>query len=405
MSLAMVLFASAVASGSRPLPAIASRARLPAPPPPLLAYLGQAPTLTSPVIAPLAPVRPPAALAHKVRLGLVASGLDEPVGLEIAPADPRRRLFVVEKGGRIRILKDGRLLSRPFLDLRGRVSRGAEQGLLGLAFHPRYVRNGRFFVNYTDLRGDTRIVEYAVSSDPDRADPAAVREWLFLDQPFSNHNGGALVFGPDGALWIGTGDGGSANDPLGHAQNPRSLFGKMLRLEVDAGGSPEIVMTGLRNPWRYSWDRATRDLYIADVGQNRYEEIDVLPLERQTGANLGWPLMEGRHCRAWRCNEAAFTLPVLEYTHADGCSITGGYVYRGKALPELTGHYFYSDWCTAWIRSFRLSGGMVRDSYDWREILDPERRLAQVTSFGQDHAGELYVISQEGTIFRLERAE
>ena len=355
---------------------------------------------------PLAPLpEPPAALAKLVRLQTVAGGLDQPIGLEVAQGDPARRLFVVEKTGRIRILKGGKMLGQPFLDLHGKVSGGMEQGLLGLAFHPGYTRNGRFFINYTDTKGDTHVVEHRVSAAPDRADPTPVRELLFLDQPFRNHNGGNLEFGPDGAMWVGTGDGGSANDPFGNGQNPKSLFGKMLRFDVDKGGPPEIVLNGLRNPWRFSFDGGTGDLYIADVGQNKYEEIELLPGGKIGGQNLGWNLMEGMHClKGDGCNKTGLTLPVVEYSHDDGRSITGGIVYRGKAIPELAGHYFYSDYCSGWVRSFRWSQGAVHDPFEWRSALDPRRQLREVASFGQDHDGELYVVSQEGTLFRMDRA-
>lgn len=350
------------------------------------------------------PPAPPPAL-REIRLAVVATGLDQPVGMAVAPGDARRRLFVVEKTGRVRILVGGKVLAAPFLDLSRQVSRGMEQGLLGLAFHPRYASNGRFFVNYTDRAGDTRIVAYRASRDPDRADPASAREVLSLKQPFRNHNGGHLAFGPDGLLYIGTGDGGGSYDPHDNAQNPGSLLGKMLRLDVDADFRPEILMSGLRNPWRYSFDRRTGDLYIADVGQNRLEEINALPGGRFGGLNLGWDDYEGSRCLKAACDAAGMVMPIAEFDHADGsCSITGGHVYRGKALPELDGRYFFSDWCSGILRSLRWSGGAVHEVHDWKRLLDPAGEVDQVTAFGEDADGELHILSQRGRIFKLERA-
>jgi glucose/arabinose dehydrogenase len=355
-----------------------------------------------------------------VALERVAAGLDEPVGLAFAPGDPRARLFIVEKPGRIRVLEGGRVREAPFLDVSALVSGGSEQGLLGLAFHPRYADNGRLFVNYTDRRGDTRIVELrAAPGDPDRADPASARELLRIEQPYSNHNGGHLAFGPDGKLYVGTGDGGMRDDPHGHGQNRSSLLGKMLTLDVDdarwlradepryAPERPalEILQIGLRNPWRYSFDRATGDLYIADVGQDRYEEVHVAPAGRLAGHNFGWNAVEGDgHClRGGACSQEGMTRPAIEYTHGEGCSITGGFVYRGRDLPELDGIYFYADYCTALLRSFRWQDGRAVDAMDWKDTLDYRGQLSRVSSFGEDEQGELYVASQDGAIFKLVR--
>lgn len=369
--------------------------------------------------APPPPPRVPATVARGVTLTRIVDGLDEPVALTFAPGDPRRRLFVVEKVGRVRILVDGRLqaATAPFLDVSARVSTWTEQGLLGLAFHPDYARTRRFYVNFTDVKGDTRVVEMeARADDPDHADPASERELLHVDQPHRNHNGGNLVFGPDGKLYVGLGDGGSAGDPHGNGQNDRALLGKMLRLDVDEGRAsgtrprPVIVAKGLRNPWRYSFDRATGDLWIADVGQDRYEEVDVLPAATlRAGAptpNLGWNVMEGLHCYTPRdCARDGFVLPLLEYGHDDGCSITGGFVYRGRALPALAGTYFYADYCTAIVRSVRRDpSGAARDPWEWRPALDPAARLANVSSFGEDADGELYVLSLGGAIYRFDPA-
>ena len=354
------------------------------------------------------PPPPPRAEASGVGLARVADRLDEPVGLAWAPGDPSRRMFIVEKTGRIRIHKDGRVLAAPFLDMADRVSGGSEQGLLGLAFHPRYQENGRFFINYTDLRGDTRVAELRASAgDPDRADPASLRELLHIPQPYSNHNGGHLLFGPDGRLYIGTGDGGKRDDPHGNSQNRASLLGKMLTLDVDAPAPrPEILQIGLRNPWRYSFDRETGDLYIADVGQDRWEEVHVVPAGKLAGHNFGWNQVEGDgHCLrdGGPCPQEGMTRPVLEYPHTEGCSITGGFVYRGKALPELRGLYFYADYCTTLLRSFRWQDGRVVDPRDWREILDPEGQLSRISSFGEDPDGELHVASQDGAVFKIVR--
>lgn len=367
-----------------------------------------------PATRPPPPV--PADVARGVTLTKIVDGLDKPVALTFAPGDTSGRLFIVEKIGRVRILENGRLqpAAAPFLDLQGRVSTWTEQGLLGLAFAPDYAQTHRFYVNLTDPKGDTRVLELATrADDPAHADPASEREILFVDQPYKNHNGGHLAFGPDGKLYVGLGDGGSAGDPRGNGQNDRALLGKMLRLDVDAGrdGSarprPVIVAKGLRNPWRYAFDRATGDLWIGDVGQDRYEEVDVLPaatLASGRVANFGWNVMEGAHCYARRdCDPTPFVPPLLEYDHDEGCSITGGYVYRGRALPALAGAYFYADYCTALVRSVRAdANGRPRDEWDWRAALDPESRLANISSFGEDAAGELYILSLDGPVYRFD---
>lgn len=375
----------------------------------LLALAGCRPASASPRAVPV-----PTDVAAGVRLTRIASGLAKPVAFAVAPGDTTGRLFVVEQTGKIRIIRDGVLLAEPFLDLTARVStsadtRGSEQGLLGLAFHPRFAANGRFFVNFTDTTGTTRVVERTIGrDDPDRAAPGNERIVLSVDQPYANHNGGHLAFGPDGRLYVGLGDGGSAGDPKGNGQNPTSLLGKMLALDVDAGpdAKPTVVALGLRNPWRYGFDRETGDLWIADVGQNRFEEIDVLTVAMRTASaptNFGWNAVEGMHCfRGPLCDQRRFTPPVLEYGHDDGCSITGGYVYRGTRLPALVGRYFFADYCTAIIRSVRRDGTTVRDVWDWRQALDPESRLASLSSFGEDAAGELYLLSLDGDVYRFD---
>ncbi|MGH7535539.1 MAG: PQQ-dependent sugar dehydrogenase, partial [Gemmatimonadales bacterium] len=337
--------------------------------------------------------------AGTVPVGLeeVTAGLDFPLDLTTPPGDVER-LFVAEKGGRIRIVKNGSLLPEPFLDISTQVSTGSEQGLLGFTFTPDYGVSGRFVVHYTDLAGDTRLSVFTVSTDPDRADPASEKLILTTPQPFANHNGGQVVFGPDGYLYLGLGDGGSGGDPLGNGQDLTDFLGSLLRLDLSPGTSyaippdnpfagatdarPEVWSHGLRNPWRFSFDRATGDLYIADVGQDRWEEIDVaLGSEGGgNGVNYGWSRMEGNHCfGASRCDPTGLALPVLEYSHQHGCSVTGGYVYRGAAIPALQGHYFYADLCQGWVRSFRLQDGHPAEEADWPTL----RPGGLISSFGQ----------------------
>lgn len=337
----------------------------------------------------------PAALAQAPALALqeVASGLDAPVYAMAPPGDPR--LFVVEQTGRIRILADGGLREQPFLDVSALISSGGEQGLLGLAFHPDYATNGRFFINYTDTSGNTQVVAYR--ADGDVADPASAEVLLSVEQPYSNHNGGWIGFGPDGLLYVGMGDGGAGGDPENRAQNPGEKLGKILRVNVDAGGKPEAFALGVRNPWRMAFDG--NDLYVADVGQGAYEEISVITTA-DIGANLGWKIMEGPACfRAASCDQAGLVLPILSYGRDDGrCSITGGFVYRGSALPALDGTYFYSDFCDGRIRSLRYADGQASEATDWTDQLGT---AGQVTSFGLDSAGELYVMNMDGQLLKL----
>jgi glucose/arabinose dehydrogenase len=363
-------------------------------------------------LPPAAPPPPvPAALAGKVKLELVTRDTVEAVGLEAVPGEPVGRLFVVEKQGPIRILRGNKLDPKPFYDMTGKVSLwkkpNGEQGLLGLAFHPNYLKNGRLFINYTDLKGDTRVVELHVDKkDPNRVDPASAKEIFFVDQPYDNHNAGDLEFGPDGKLYILLGDGGKANDPHGHGQNPKSILSKIVRIDVEKSkAEPEILGKGMRNPWRYTFDKKTGDLWIADVGQNVFEWVHMIPAAKITGpTNLGWNITEGKNCfNAETCKRDGIQSPLIDYSHTEGCSITGGYVYRGKGIPELDGHYFYSDYCTAILRSFRQKDGKAVDHFDWKDALDPESTLAKVAAFGQDQAGELYVITHEGPILKLVR--
>lgn len=349
------------------------------------------------------------------QLEVLVSGLEEPVYLTAPPGDAER-LFIVERTGRIRIVAAGSLLGAPFLDITARVRSGGEQGLLSMAFHPDYDTNGYFYVDYTDTGGDTRVVRYSVSSDPDMADPGSDVEVLSVAQPFTNHNGGLVAFGPDGMLYVGLGDGGSSGDPQENAQDPSTLLGSLLRVDVDVASPygvpsdnplvgdptarPEVWAYGLRNPWRFSFDRATGDLYIADVGQGAREEISFQPASSNGGENYGWNVMEGGQCfdPPSGCDRSGLTLPVLDYPHSQGCSVTGGYVYRGEDFPELRGRYFYADFCSTWIRSFRVDGGEAVDLRDHSDQFGP---VPSVSSFGEDDRGELYVLSLEGTVYRI----
>lgn len=334
---------------------------------------------------------------------MIVTGLQRPVDLQ---PDGSGRLFVIEKRGRIRIIENNQLLETPFLDIAERVrSTGNEQGLLGLAFHPQYQSNGRFFVNYTDINGDTVIARFQVSSDPNVADANSEVMLLGVDQPFANHNGGGLAFGPDGYLYIGLGDGGSQGDPNGNGQNTGVLLGKLLRLDVDAADpyavpadnpfGNEVWDYGFRNPWRFSFDKSTSDLYIGDVGQNQWEEIDFVPAGSPGGANFGWNHREGAHDYAGG-GPAGMIDPVAEYSHPEGgCSVTGGYVYRGS-MTEWNGIYLYGDYCTGMI------WGLLQIDGGWQNQLLFDLDVT-ITSFGQDESGELYLTSDNGGVFRLVR--
>lgn len=336
---------------------------------------------------------PALAQEARVRLESVAQGLDSPVFVTAPAGDTR--LFVVEQTGRILILADGQLLAEPFLDVSDRISTGGERGLLGLAFHRDYATNGRFFVNYTDTDGDTQVVGFSASGDA--ADPASATILFSVDQPYGNHNGGWLGFGPDGLLYVGMGDGGSGGDPQNRAQNPDELLGKILRLDVEAAGAPEIFASGVRNPWRMAFDGDK--LYVADVGQVAHEEISVITTA-DVGANLGWKVMEGAACyEASSCDTSGLVMPILTYGHDTGrCSITGGFVYRGAALPALDGQYFFSDFCDGHIRSLTYVDGKATAETDWTDQLGAQ---GQVTSFGTDSAGELYVMTVDGNLSKL----
>ncbi len=334
----------------------------------------------------------------QVRMRLIVSGFESPVFVG-APRSEPDRLYVVEKPGVIRVLVNGKLRPEPFLDIRDRVGNSdSEQGLLSVAFHPGYATNHRFFVDYTDNDGDTRVVEFR--SNGTVGLPNTARGRLFVRQPYSNHNGGQLQFGPDGKLYVGMGDGGSGGDPFNHAQNLSSRLGKLLRVNVDkAGASWQIAGYGLRNPWRFSWDRATRDLYIGDVGQGDWEEVDLRTPAQQRGLNnYGWHVWEGRarYTPGQKANpRGSLVFPITAYSHGAGCSITGGYVYRGKAVPSARGRYFYGDYCQGTIWSLRAVKGKLRGAR--RERF----RVANVSSFGEDAAGELYAVGLGGEIYKL----
>ena len=342
-----------------------------------------------------------------LELELVAEGLTQPVLLISPPNDPRR--FIAERTGVVWVLNaDGVLAEEPFLDLRDRVnSGGIEQGFLGMAFHPNFADNGRFFAYYYKQGVEqTQLSEFSIAPDPDLGDPSSERPLLTLDKPTTRHNGGMLQFGPDGYLWMSLGEGGAASV---NSQDPTRLLSSILRLDVDSGdpygippdnpfaaggGAPEVWAKGLRNPWRFSIDDDL--IYIGDVGHEDFEEIDIVPLD---GApyNFGWLRMEGTSCFQSGCDADAegLTLPLVEYTHAEGCAVTGGFVYRGSAIPELEGTYFYGDWCGEWVRSFR---------YEADEVLDHQTRFenaGQINSFGVDDDGELYVLTYEGLVQKI----
>lgn len=348
----------------------------------------------------------------------VASGLEKPIEIAFA-RDGSGRLFVLEQPGRIRIIQGDVLQLESFLDITDRVgSGGSEQGLLGLAFHPQFAENGFFFVNYTDLQGDTVIARFQVSdSDPNRALKDSEVRLMRISQPYRNHNGGAVLFGPDGALYLGLGDGGSAGDPQNNGQSLDSLLGKILRIDVDRGdpyaipednplasanGKPEIFAYGLRNPWRMSFDRLTGDLYIGDVGQNQWEEISYLsagqirePVSGQP-YNFGWVFYEGTHPYSGTPPVGMELIPpIIEYSHQFGCSVTGGVVYRGSSLPEWQGIYLFGDYCTGTVwGAWKNSTG----NWESRPLFE---NVGRITSFGEDEPGEVYLADHAGWIYRL----
>ena len=365
--------------------------------------------------APAPPAAPPPPSGPLVlTLTPVLSGLNSPVDLQNA-ADGSGRLFVVEQQGQIRIVSNNSLVPTPFLDITSLVDFGGEKGLLGLAFHPAYSQNRRFFVNYDRVisgQMQTVIAEFQTSaSNPNQADPNSQRILFTVNQPFPNHKGGQLAFGPDGFLYIGLGDGGSAGDPLGNAQNRQVLLGKMLRIDVDhtspglqyaiPSDNPflngvdrgEVWAYGLRNPWRFSFDVPSGRLFVADVGQDKFEEIDIL----QKGGNFGWNIMEGLHCfkPSSGCNMTGLILPITEYDHSQGDAVIGGYVYRGAAIPRLSGTYLFSDFesGTIWGLTENSTGQWTRS-----QLIAGGRNIS---SFGRDEAGELYVLDYSGSLLRI----
>jgi glucose/arabinose dehydrogenase len=377
-----------------------------------LAACGSSPAGSDDVTAPLA--RDAARGVKLRRIGM----FDSPVYVT-QPRGERRRLFVVEQGGRVRVVRDGRVLERPFLDISDRVVSGGEQGLLSLAFAPDYASSGRFYVDYTDRAGDTRVVEYRRGSRPDRADPGSARLVLFQDQPESNHNGGLLLFGPDDLLYVGLGDGGGGGDQhgaIGNAQSLGTLLGKILRIDPRqaggrpyriprdnpfvgrAGAKPAIWSWGLRNPWRFSFDRATGDLAIGDVGQDAVEEIDFVRRGDGRGANFGWRAWEGNSRYDPDLDVANHVRPALTYGRGGGCSVTGGYVIRDPRMPALRGRYVYGDFCEGRLLTARLGVGGSGSS--GRGALG--LRVSSLSSFGEDDRGRVYVVSLGGPVYRLD---
>lgn len=352
----------------------------------------------------------PSSVADIVELSVIAQGLTEPVALA-QPAGDNQRIFIAERTGRIVIVRPGdEPGSEPvvFADLSDRVtSENREQGLLGLAFHPNLASSDRLFVNYTGREdGASYIMEFKVDkSNPDAIDLKSAKQLVRVGQPWPDHNGGHLAFGNDNRLYIGLGDGGGRGDPRGHAQRCDSWRGKMLRMNVDAAElSVEVIQMGLRDPWRYNFDRKTGDLYIADRGGGAWQLLYALPSTALTGHNFGWNIAAGSRCATNRpCDRSGFTVPILEYDRGNGCGITSGYVYRGRAIPELEGAYFFADFCSGMIRSIRWKNQQVSEHWNWKTVLDPRGRLRRLTSFGQDRAGELYLMSQSGTVWKLAR--
>ena len=355
---------------------------------------------------------PPEPQPFGLTLRAVAEGLVEPVFATAPPGDSR--LFIVERNGRIRILSNDALLAEPFLDIRSRVNFVGERGLLSMTFHPQYASNGRFFVYYVDLEGDVVIERFA--STPG-SNVAGQSEGVILDIPHgrSEHHGGLARFGPDGMLYLATGDGGCCGDPFDNAQDLSSLLGKMLRIDVATipftippdnpyvgvpGARGEIWAVGLRSPWRFAFDLPTGTLLLGDVGQDVYEEVNVVPLDA-AGLNYGWPLMEGSACYRPSTNcEAGVSLtpPAFDYEHTLGCSVIGGEVYRGTAMPELVGQYLYADFCAGWLRSVEVTANGTGAHRLW-----PDVNLPGVVSFGRDAAGELYLIGG-GRVLKIVRS-
>ncbi len=358
------------------------------------------PTTSAPTTTTTEPLPP----LEGLDLEVVADDLTEPILL--LPLPGTEELLIMERRGTVVTLSD----RERWLDIDERVNSedGIEPGLLGLAFHPDFESNGRFYAYY--YRSDaerTRLSEFQVIGG--RADPGSERMLLEIDKPTNRHNGGMVQFGPDGYLYLSVGEGGKASV---NAQNPATLLGKILRIDVDGGdpygippdnpyvsggGAPEVIAYGLRNPWRTWIDHETKTIYIADVGQEDVEEVNVVSLDSLPGTNFGWLRMEGSQCFQRGCDPVAedLTLPVVEYPHSEGCSITGGVVYRGTAIPELTGHYLYADWCTGFIRGFTFADGAVTDETTWIE------KAGQVNGFGFDLDGEIYLLTFDGSVKKI----
>ncbi|HEY5805754.1 MAG TPA: PQQ-dependent sugar dehydrogenase [Candidatus Saccharimonadales bacterium] len=351
--------------------------------------------------------------APKIELVKVATGLSEPTAIAATADTNDKRLFVAEQGGTIQTVKaDGTLETTPFLDIKSKIKSGGEMGLLGLAFHPKVADNNYFFVNYTDKNQNTIVARYSIAKSTGRADPKSEKVLLKIKQPYTNHNGGSLAFGPDGYLYIGMGDGGSGGDPENRTQDKNDLLGKILRINVDGdsyttpsnnpfaqgGGKPEIWALGLRNPWRFSFDIKTGDMYIADVGQGSYEEINIQKTTSKGGMNFGWRCYEGTHkFNTEGCQQASdYTQPAIEYDHSENrCSVTGGYVYRGAKFPALTGKYFYSDYCGGQVYYASESSGTWTTTTAATTSYKP-------STFGQDSSGELYLADYAtGTIYHI----
>jgi uncharacterized protein (TIGR03437 family) len=324
------------------------------------------------------------------------SGLEAPVDLQ-SPRDGSGRMFAVEQRGRVRLIRNGAVVSTPVLDITAKVQYGGEMGLLGLAFPPGFRDKQYFYLNYVDRQRRTIVARYRISGDT--ADPASEEVLLTIPQPFDNHNGGCIQFSPrDGQLYIGMGDGGSGGDPQNRAQNPASQLGKMLRMDVENGArTAQTWALGLRNPWRFSFDRATGDMYIADVGQNEQEEIDFQPADAPAGLNYGWNLVEGTRCFADRncATRTGLTAPIFVYGRNDGVSVSGGYVYRGAAFPFLTGIYFFGDYGSGQIWGTRRDGA----NWETQKLINPD---LPVVAFGEDEAGELYMVAHNGRILKLD---
>jgi glucose/arabinose dehydrogenase len=370
-----------------------------------------------------------AAAAQDMRLEKLVSGLDEPVFLLAVPGDAQT-LLILEKKGRLRAWRGGEMQSRDVLDLREKISDVSERGLLGMAFHPKFgPENRAVFIHYSDKRGNTIIARFLmpVPAEPDSPatiDPKSEKILLTIEQPWPNHNGGMIAFGPkDGYLYVGMGDGGAANDPNNAGQDLGNLLGKILRIDVDQGETygipptnpfvktpgarPEIWAWGIRNAWRFCFDPENGDLWIGDIGQNLWEEIDWLPGNHPGGANFGWRILEGTHDFnvPHGTDKSTLVPPVYEFPHGgktNHCSVSGGYVYRGSAMPWLRGSYFWADYCSNVIGTLRVDrDGKLTEEVDRTSQLDPEGKLRSIVSFGEDAQRELYVISLGGTIWKI----